>query len=374
MTIKPSNIFGEKKNDKNNLNDDQLTLSARLMKDRESKNVGSIKMNLDKLESSLSDYILEEKDPEDMFIEPVHIGQCPLCGGNVYSENDPSNDHTMARKCCKCTWNDNQFMTWEEMNETIEEFKDKPSKDLYVVDEFVDKFNDRGITLNGPEATKFLHDSGIKLGNTKGGNSFSLQKAFEEFAKEKLENALKVCKGVEIYLFNFGINIHDAYNEGIDSNFEYEVLGELNKCPSSVVDIVCNSTLLHTLVVWYRAEGIYNLIHYKDKINKELLGKFPSYVKNNFEYEYRNPRVVSESEEFYIKELDCKVSKSPSNKCLFTIGNYKIEFDLGIYEFMKSLDDRLHYELVSCLITYHLFDKYRFDIPSNLLEMVYAGA
>lgn len=61
-------------------------------------------------------YVLEEKDPTDMFQEPIHTGQCPLCGGDVYSENDPSNDYTMSRRCCKCTWNDNQFMTWEEMN------------------------------------------------------------------------------------------------------------------------------------------------------------------------------------------------------------------------------------------------------------------
>ena len=46
-----------------------------------------------------------------------------------------------------------------------------------------------------------------------------MNETVEEFAKEKLENALKVCKGVEIYLFNFGINIHDAYNEGIDFYF-----------------------------------------------------------------------------------------------------------------------------------------------------------
>lgn len=56
------------------------------------------------------------KDLSKMFIEPVHIGQCPLCKGNVYSENNPSNDPNMSRRCCKCTWNDNQFMTWEEMN------------------------------------------------------------------------------------------------------------------------------------------------------------------------------------------------------------------------------------------------------------------
>ena len=61
-------------------------------------------------------YVLEPKDPTDMFQEPIHIGQCPLCNGDVYSENDPSNDYTMSRRCCKCTWNDNQFMTWEEMN------------------------------------------------------------------------------------------------------------------------------------------------------------------------------------------------------------------------------------------------------------------
>lgn len=58
----------------------------------------------------------EIKNPKDMFIDPVHMCQCPLCGGNVYSENDPSDDPSMSRRCCKCTWNDNQFLTWEEMN------------------------------------------------------------------------------------------------------------------------------------------------------------------------------------------------------------------------------------------------------------------
>lgn len=59
------------------------------------------------------------QDPRDIFIDPVHVGQCPLCNGNVYSENDPSDDHTMSRRCCSCEWNDNQFMTWEEMNNII---------------------------------------------------------------------------------------------------------------------------------------------------------------------------------------------------------------------------------------------------------------
>lgn len=113
MSIKPSNIFGSDSGDVNLVGTEALSfldgMGVNHLKER-------LENDLDKIEYSLSDYILEEKDPEDMFMEPVHIDQCPLCGGNVYSENDPSNDHTMARKCCKCTWNDNQFMTWEEMN------------------------------------------------------------------------------------------------------------------------------------------------------------------------------------------------------------------------------------------------------------------
>ena len=111
MTIKPSSIFGSN--------------------ETETKFTGN--------------YVKEKKSPDSMFMEPVHIGQCPLCGGNVYSENDPSNDHTMARKCCKCTWNDNQFMTWEEMSETIEEFKKgdpDTNKNLCVVDEFYNVYGE----------------------------------------------------------------------------------------------------------------------------------------------------------------------------------------------------------------------------------------
>lgn len=98
MSIKTSNIFGDK--------------------ERENKFTGN--------------YVKEEKTPSSMFLEPVSVGECPLCGGDVYSENDPSNDHTMARRCCKCTWNDNQFMTWEEMNEMIDGFKGGQTLGEYI--------------------------------------------------------------------------------------------------------------------------------------------------------------------------------------------------------------------------------------------------
>lgn len=58
----------------------------------------------------------EIKNPEDMFVEPVKMGTCPLCNGDTYSESNPSNDYTMAVSCCKCRWTTNQFMTWDEMN------------------------------------------------------------------------------------------------------------------------------------------------------------------------------------------------------------------------------------------------------------------
>lgn len=60
--------------------------------------------------------VIEEKDPNDMFKDPIHEGQCPLCGGDVYVENDPSDDTTMSSRCSRCTWNTNQFLSWEEMN------------------------------------------------------------------------------------------------------------------------------------------------------------------------------------------------------------------------------------------------------------------
>ena len=66
--------------------------------------------------------VLEEKNPSNMFIEPVHVGQCPLCGGDTYSENDPSDDPTLSVRCCKCNWWENQFLTWEEMNCMIDDF------------------------------------------------------------------------------------------------------------------------------------------------------------------------------------------------------------------------------------------------------------
>lgn len=56
------------------------------------------------------------KEPSDMFQKPIHVKQCPLCGGDVYVESNPSDDPSMTEACCKCTWNQNQFMSWSEMN------------------------------------------------------------------------------------------------------------------------------------------------------------------------------------------------------------------------------------------------------------------
>lgn len=52
---------------------------------------------------------------ESTFEEPVRMGSCPLCGSSIYSENDPSRDPMARRVCENCDWEDNQFMTWEEI-------------------------------------------------------------------------------------------------------------------------------------------------------------------------------------------------------------------------------------------------------------------
>lgn len=92
---------------------------------------------------------LNRKNPSSMFFEPVHVGKCPLCEGDTYSENDPSNDPSMSVRCCECDWNVNQFLTWEEMNGMVDDFKKSYEKgvtteerpegefeQLLIVDEF----------------------------------------------------------------------------------------------------------------------------------------------------------------------------------------------------------------------------------------------
>lgn len=84
-----------------------------------------------------------------MFLEPVKVGKCPLCGADTYSENDPTNDPTISVRCCECVWWENQFLTWEEMNNMINDFgassntsNGKSSegnyKNLYDADEFIE--------------------------------------------------------------------------------------------------------------------------------------------------------------------------------------------------------------------------------------------
>lgn len=89
MSFKESNLFGNESND-----------SVKHGKRKEG-----------------SKFILEEKDPDNMFLEPVHVGQCPLCGGDTYSENDLSNDPSMSERCCKCNWWKNQFLDWDDIND-----------------------------------------------------------------------------------------------------------------------------------------------------------------------------------------------------------------------------------------------------------------
>jgi len=76
----------------------------------------------------------KEKNPSDMFIEPIHVGQCPLCGANTYSENDPSGDTTMSVRCCKCDWWENQSLTWEEMNNMIGGFSENNNGNMIKTD------------------------------------------------------------------------------------------------------------------------------------------------------------------------------------------------------------------------------------------------
>lgn len=54
-------------------------------------------------------------NPGKIFIKPVEVGKCPLCGGKTYSEDNPSDDTTLAEVCSECDWWQNQFLTWEEI-------------------------------------------------------------------------------------------------------------------------------------------------------------------------------------------------------------------------------------------------------------------
>lgn len=54
-------------------------------------------------------------NPNKIFIKPVEVGKCPLCGGKTYSEDNPSDDVTLAEACSECNWWQNQFLTWEEI-------------------------------------------------------------------------------------------------------------------------------------------------------------------------------------------------------------------------------------------------------------------
>ena len=116
--------------------------------------------------------VLEEKNPSNMFIEPVHVGQCPLCGGDTYSENDPSDDPTLSVRCCKCNWWENQFLTWEEMNCMIDDFSaSSDSEDIYIdLGESREEFNRHSVLSKDKdpsEANKlmfgFQEESDVKI-------------------------------------------------------------------------------------------------------------------------------------------------------------------------------------------------------------------
>lgn len=92
MSFKESNLFGNESND-----------SVKHGKRKEGYKI-----------------VLEEKDPSSMFKVPVHVGDCPLCSGAVYSENDPSDDPSMSERCSKCTWWQNQFLSWDDINGFLE--------------------------------------------------------------------------------------------------------------------------------------------------------------------------------------------------------------------------------------------------------------
>ena len=55
-------------------------------------------------------------NPNKIFIKPVEVGKCPLCGSKTYSEDNPSDDATLTIACSNCDWWENQFLTWEEIN------------------------------------------------------------------------------------------------------------------------------------------------------------------------------------------------------------------------------------------------------------------
>lgn len=54
-------------------------------------------------------------NPNKIFIKPVEVGKCPLCGSKTYSEDNPSDDATLTVACSNCDWWENQFLTWEEI-------------------------------------------------------------------------------------------------------------------------------------------------------------------------------------------------------------------------------------------------------------------
>lgn len=62
------------------------------------------------------------KDPSTMFLEPVRVGECPLCGEATFSENNPDNDPSLSVRCCNCDWYENQFLSWEELSGMVDGF------------------------------------------------------------------------------------------------------------------------------------------------------------------------------------------------------------------------------------------------------------
>lgn len=82
-----------------------------------------------------------------MFVEPVCVGTCPLCGAEIYSENDPSVDPTMCVTCSVCEWWENQFLTWEEISD-LEVNRDKQIMDNKTNSDYINlSFNKSQLVL-----------------------------------------------------------------------------------------------------------------------------------------------------------------------------------------------------------------------------------
>ena len=172
---------------------------------------------------------------KDMFIEPIRVRSCPLCGSDVYSENDPSDEHLMSEVCSVCNWNQNQFLSWEEANEMLDVLN---SGGFDIADHELKNHSslekDNSVTLYGPEAMRYFLD-GISpdvdyyshLNNNVSKDVYNKDR--ESCSGELLESLIKTCNDNGYFIIRstikedekFGIAIVQK-EDGTPSKLEYD--------------------------------------------------------------------------------------------------------------------------------------------------------